>query len=172
MSNKGGFRAIFFLDEVRGSFPMHPDLVIERGCALYVLNYTPGAEEEFQLHRMGAEEYKNIEGLYDALLGVVSAQDPRVIYSVHPNANILLMYKWAIGSRIDMFNARVIEHLSKRQCVDLCEEFYKPMILALEKRENFNCDLVAKWLNFEFKGPDVDRYLNTIKRLCLMIHHS
>ena len=179
MNIKDGFRAIFFLDEVRGSFPMHPDLVLENRCAFYYLDYTGSsclsyeqAIKEFKVYRLGFEDYKDINGLLDAVVGVMSQEDNRPIYSVHPAANILLIYKWAV---IRMLKHKVDDYIIsslQRRCVDLCESFYKPMILSLERRESFNCNIVAKWLDLKFDAevPLPDFYVNVIKNLCLILH--
>jgi hypothetical protein len=159
-------------------FPFTPEEIWNDGYSFNFINYIN--EPCADIARMDAEaecvyvphiEIKSPEQIMNIVASAINAKDmqDKLIYTVHPNSILLPLYRWFLikegmsTSYIDV----TIQKLSRR-VVDLCEAFYKPTILSLERRQSFSCDNISFWLSTDknVSTSNKEKCLNVIKYLC------
>jgi hypothetical protein len=159
-------------------FPSTPDEIIGNGCSINCISYT-GCDPRTEVLDANAEEVfipyydlktnSHLVNIIGSVLHMPCMLN-RVIYSVHPTAVLLPLYKWYLmknGMPIDDINNQV-NHFSRRT-VDICEAFHKPAILTLDRRKNFSHLDIAKWFDINFDKDSDDR-LNCLKALKYICH--
>lgn len=177
MKNKG-FRIIFFLTHKSKCchFPATPDEIIKEECSLNVIDYngeivTDAKNDPFTIQTFEYKNYKDANGLLNHVAAVVSNGDDRTIFSVHPNATLITLYRWALLKNIGYEPSASVLHMLQRRCVDICESFYRPTVLSLERRNNFSCKDIQTWLGPSYdeeKPPEINCF-DTIKNICLKL---
>jgi hypothetical protein len=168
-----GFKIIVFLTQHPEccKFPFTPEEVFDKSCTLNVIDYNgANTKDPFTIETYTHLDYKDENGLLNYVTGILSKDDRKTIFSVHPNAVLLPLYKWALMKNMDCSVDQYVNHV-QRKCIDICEAFYRPTILSLDRRINFNCSDIQRWV-----GPAVndkltpnDNCFETLKKLCLKL---
>jgi hypothetical protein len=156
-------------------FPASPDEVLKFMCSIHIVNYASVEalkSDTVTKHLVyDFDDYRDERGLLDVIATHVTMKGS-VIFSVHPKAVLLTLYRWAYMRNAKVAPNTTVMQLLKNRCVDLCEEFYNPTILSLEKREAFSCFTMAKWLHANVKDFDCTKEedcIKIIKSLCQIL---
>lgn len=171
------YRIIFFSVEGEecAAFPMSPADIIQRKCSMNILDYNGDRDcVKPELKTIYFTDYKDELGLQATVVTelLAPAHKDKLIYSVHPNATLLLLLRWYLirhGAPNSTIETCLLNF--QRTCVDICENFYKPTILSLERRSQFNCGEIRRWLGVP-SDPSASPNLNcanAIDYLCLRL---
>lgn len=172
-----GYRIIFFAveDEECAAFPMSPAEIIQRKCSLNILDYHGDRDcVKPELKTIYFSDYKDEIGLQAAVVSELFSPEhkDKIIYSVHPSSTLLTLLRWYLlrnGAPNSTIETCLLNF--QRTCVDICENFYKPTILSLERRSQFNCGEIRRWLGLPY-DPLISTNLNcasAIDYLCLRL---
>ena len=159
-------------------FPFTPEEIWDKGYSFNFINYIGDASPDTSVMDAQAKyvhvpfsDIKNTNQIMDLVATAIHAEDmqDKLIYSVHPNSILLPLYRWfLIKSGMDSSYIDICMQKLSRRVIDICEAFYKPTILSLERRQSFNCNNISFWfddkVNTDTGGKD--RCLNVIKYLC------
>lgn len=172
----GGFRTIILLPE-KGplcAFPTTPDDVLAKECTIHIFKFSgsspTGTAESHQIVKFS--DYKTATELEHYIASALyepegSKYAGTPVFSVHANAVLLTLYRWYLirnGSPAVTINYTM--GMYKSRCVDICEAFYSPTILSLERRSSFSYLDVVKWLGLlETDNPE-DDCLSALNHLC------
>lgn len=174
--NEKGFKIVVFLTQHPEccKFPFTPEEVFDKSCTLNIIDYDGNKltkdENPFSLITYTVDDYKNEDGLLNYVTGILSKDDRKPIFSVHPNAVLLPLYKWALMKNLDYPVDQYVSHV-QRKCIDICEAFYRPTILSLERRINFSCLDIQRWIGPELNNKQTsnENCFETLKKLCLKL---
>lgn len=168
------FRIVFFAyadetDPMFCKFPSQPDEILNKKCVLVCSDYCEG---QFSTRVFDQKYFNDTSSLLN-LVSFLLAENTvcnKKIYSVHPNSVLLPLYRWAFirNANAEPLNMAFIS----RNIYDLCELFFKPTILTVERRFAFSCSTVQNWLNFStcsFNDNVIDNSVSVLQNLCLRL---
>ncbi len=169
------FRIVFFACTAteRGKlyceFPTQPDEVLNKKCAFVCSDFN--TNQQFDTRIFDHKYLKDETSLLNLVSFIMSEQTEcnRRIYSVHSNAVLLPLYRW--GFMRNAGNEPANMELVSRNTFDLCEAFFKPTILPLDRRFSFNCSIIQKWFNFDFPilEDQIHNSVLVLQNLCLRL---
>lgn len=171
------YRIIFFISTTPDKilvFPMSTAEILKYQCSINVLDYNDGVPVYRQITY---NDYgSNSQGLMGAVWSLLEEADKEqhLIYSVHPGSTLLNLYRWSImrsGTPIYAPNGGALIKRMQNKCVDLCDAFYAPSILSLDRRASFHISEIQQWLGYiyDMSLPPHVNIANSLDKLCLLL---
>jgi hypothetical protein len=169
---------VFLKEDGNGvRFPFSPEQVWDEAFSLHCISYkdsyplteTMDAEAQYQCAR--SFEIAKRGGLLQLVADVIHAPENQnnIIYTVHPNNILLPLYKWYLmRQNVTMSSLDTYIQRLSRITVDICEVFHKPMVLTLDRRQNFNYETVARWMDIPKDSAlsEEENCLKVLKYIC------
>lgn len=149
-------------------FPFSPDAILGN-YSFNFLNFNKEDKEPVYFNSINSSDITGEEHLMK-LVAFAAQPSNHFIFTVHPNAVLIPLYRWYLFN--SGYNSNFIDvelqRLSRR-VIDLCDSFYKPSILTLEKRKDFSSEDVCRWIKqkeviYTLSGKD--RCIAVMQDLC------
>lgn len=150
-NNKTEFTLIYFADAA-GKFAFCPnDLINESGFKLYCFKCKlENAQLVYEDVINGEDLHSSTTSIMDKITFILSEayKSGETVYTVHSLCVLLEIYKLALLKNIGKTIADELVHRIKNRVIDICEAFHSPSILSIDRRKDFSCETIRKWMDF------------------------